>query len=95
MIVVVIWRGPQITFPGYWTNTCCSHPLMRADEKDGEAGARVAARRKLEQELGIKVEDVELESFTFMTKIHYLAPSDDIWGEHEGAPSDPTVAYFG
>jgi isopentenyl-diphosphate delta-isomerase len=57
---------------------------MRADEKDGVDGVRVAARRKLEQELGIKEAEIDLASFKFMTKIHYKAPSDGIWGEHEG-----------
>ena len=56
---------------------------MVADEKDGEAGVRVAARRKLEHELGISMSDIDVASFQFMTKIHYKAPSDGIWGEHE------------
>ncbi|CAJ0637471.1 11524_t:CDS:2 [Entrophospora sp. SA101] len=42
-----------------------------------------AAQRKLEHELGIKAEQVPLDKFKFLTRIHYLAPSDDIWGEHE------------
>ena len=45
----------KITFPSYWTNTCCSHPLMRADETIEEKafGVKNAATRKLEHELGI------------------------------------------
>ncbi|CAJ0913779.1 3951_t:CDS:2, partial [Entrophospora sp. SA101] len=42
-----------------------------------------AAQRKLEHELGIKAEQVPLDKFKFLTRIHYLAPSDDVWGEHE------------
>lgn len=26
----------KITFPGYWANTCCSHPLNIEGEKDTE-----------------------------------------------------------
>lgn len=47
-------------------------------------GARRAAQRKLEHELGIKPEKVPLDDFVFLTRIHYLAPSDGLWGEHEG-----------
>ena len=48
----------KITFPGYFTNTCCSHPLYTPEEREGELGARTAARRKLNQELGIPPEEV-------------------------------------
>ncbi|CAG8475136.1 8081_t:CDS:2 [Diversispora eburnea] len=75
----------KITFPGQWTNTCCSHPLnnpLELEEND-QIGVRRAAQRKLEHELGIKREQLPLEDFVFLTKIHYLAPSDGIWGEHE------------
>ncbi|KAI9359972.1 NUDIX hydrolase domain-like protein [Zopfochytrium polystomum] len=73
----------KITFPGFFTNTCCSHPLWVASEMDGVDGARRAAQRKLEHELGIPAEQVPLEKFQFMTRLHYLAASDGIWGEHE------------
>ncbi|KAI9092354.1 NUDIX hydrolase domain-like protein [Phlyctochytrium arcticum] len=75
----------KITFPGYFTNTCCSHPLMTPEEtvdKD-QLGARVAAQRKLEHELGIPPEQVPLDKLEFLTRIHYVAPSDGVWGEHE------------
>jgi len=42
-----------------------------------------AAQRKLQHELGIAAEEVPLESFKFVTRIHYLAYSDETWGEHE------------
>ncbi|ORY50381.1 Isopentenyldiphosphate isomerase [Rhizoclosmatium globosum] len=75
----------KITFPGYYTNTCCSHPLAVQDEVEEaeQIGARRAAQRKLEHELGIKAEQVPLDKFQFLTKIQYLAPSDGLWGEHE------------
>ena len=47
------------------------------------AGVKRAAQRKLLQELGIRPEQVPLESFIFLTRIHYSAASDDQWGEHE------------
>ncbi|KAL7421840.1 isopentenyl-diphosphate delta-isomerase idi1 [Cryptotrichosporon argae] len=75
----------KITFPGMWTNTCCSHPLhIRAElVEEDQAGVRAAAIRKLPHELGIPAEQLKPEDFNFLTRIHYLAPSDGLWGEHE------------
>jgi len=78
----------KITFPDMWTNTCCSHPLGVPGETGSTldtaiAGVRRAAVRKLDQELGIKAAQVPLEKFDFLTRIHYKAPSDGKWGEHE------------
>ncbi|KAL2051666.1 hypothetical protein ABVK25_008080 [Lepraria finkii] len=78
----------KITFPDMWTNTCCSHPLGVPGETGDELvtavqGAKRAAQRKLDQELGIKAKQVPLEKFQFLTRIHYKAPSDGKWGEHE------------
>ena len=71
-----------------WTNTCCSHPLsIRGElEEEGEMGVRRAAIRKLPHELGVGEGELKEEDFTFLTRIHYLAPSGDggMWGEHEG-----------
>ena len=78
----------KITFPDMWTNTCCSHPLHGfngdKNEEDGELGARRAASRKLEHELGIPTSKTPVEKFQYLTRIHYLAPSSGLWGEHEG-----------
>lgn len=78
----------KITFPDMWTNTCCSHPLGVPSETGAELdaavlGVRRAAQRKLDQELGIKAAQVPLDQFKFLTRIHYKAPSDGKWGEHE------------
>lgn len=78
----------KITFPDMWTNTCCSHPLGVPGETGATldaaiAGVKRAAQRKLEQELGIKPAQVPIEKFDFLTRIHYKAPSDGKWGEHE------------
>jgi isopentenyl-diphosphate delta-isomerase len=78
----------KITFPDMWTNTCCSHPLGVPGEtgdslESSVMGVKRAAQRKLEHELGIRPETVPLDEFEFLTRIHYLAPSDGKWGEHE------------
>ena len=53
------------------------------DRSIGVIGVKRAAQRKLQHELGIAAEEVPLESFNFVTRIHYLAHSDETWGEHE------------
>jgi isopentenyl-diphosphate delta-isomerase len=78
----------KITFPDHWTNTCCSHPLnFEAELVEADSlGVRRAAQRKLKHELGIEPADVPLDSFEFLTRIHYRAdniPHDGIWAEHE------------
>jgi len=74
----------KITFPLMWTNTCCSHPLHNLEENNGVLGVKRAARRKLQHELGIDPEEVPLDKFQFLTKLHYKAASGDgPWGEHE------------
>ncbi|KAA0152940.1 hypothetical protein FNF29_03464 [Cafeteria roenbergensis] len=76
----------KITFPGFWANTCCSHPLstpLELEERDA-MGVKRAARRKMEQELGINPDEVPLSSFRYLTRIHYVAGcGDGVWGEHE------------
>ncbi|BGP25640.1 isopentenyl-diphosphate delta-isomerase [Rhodotorula toruloides] len=74
----------KITFPKMWTNTCCSHPLTSFGEMDeeGQIGVRRAAARKLAHELGIP-HTYPLDDFAYLTRIHYYAPSDEIWAEHE------------
>lgn len=78
--------GTKITFPLYWTNTCCSHPLYSIQEEssnDDAIGVKYAARRKLYQELGISPEAISINDFYYLTRIHYRAMSDAVWGEHE------------
>jgi isopentenyl-diphosphate delta-isomerase len=78
----------KITFPLHWANTCCSHPVLNvpgeADEGGDYVGVKRAARRKLQQELGIRPEDVPEDSFTYMTRVHYVASdAARLWGEAE------------
>lgn len=79
-------RAPaKITFPECFTNTCCSHPLYHPSELEEEnnVGVRRAAQRKLNHELGIPSDQVPLDAFVYLTRIHYKAESDEVWGEHE------------
>ncbi len=78
----------KITFPAMWTNTCCSHPLAIPGETGSALEAAVlgvkrAAQRKVDQELGIRPEQVPIDDLTYLTRIHYMAPSSGVWGEHE------------
>jgi isopentenyl-diphosphate delta-isomerase len=74
----------KITFPLYWTNTCCSHPLYSIQEEMNDSiGVIHAAKRKLHQELGISPESLSDSDFHYLTRIHYRAMSDQVWGEHE------------
>jgi isopentenyl-diphosphate delta-isomerase len=70
----------KITFPGLFTNTCCSHPLFVPEEICGVLGIKRASQRRLIQELGLHI---PLDALDYITRIHYKAYSDDQWGEHE------------
>ena len=76
----------KITFPNYFTNACCSHPLfndLELEEQDA-IGVRRAAQRRLKIELGIDEIDAPLDEFIYLTRVLYKAPSDgNTWGEHE------------
>ncbi|KAF0694908.1 Aste57867_14250 [Aphanomyces stellatus] len=75
----------KITFPSFWANTCCSHPLHFPEEldEDKHMGVKRAAIRKLEHELGIPTDAIQPDQFKFLTKVLYRAPYDDNWSEYE------------
>ena len=75
----------KVTFPGVWANSCCSHPLHSDEElvEEGALGVKMAAIRKLEQELGIDPSQFSTDDFTFMTKMRYSARMNETWIERE------------
>lgn len=57
-------------WPGYWTNSCCSHP------RRGEA-LDAAVRRRLREELGVVAEVIPVYKFEYQASFH------DRGSEHE------------
>ena len=75
----------KITFPSVWANSCCSHPLASEEEMDenNARGVKVAAIRKLDQELGIAANTLNIDDFHFITKMRYSARMNADWIERE------------
>jgi len=74
----------KITFPGRWTNTCCSHNAHVPNELEEEPhyiGMRRAAIRRTQFELGIK--DLHTDDLRVVSRILYYAESCDRFAEHE------------
>jgi len=93
-------RAPdKITFPGVWSNTCCSHPIAgyipnEIDSIDDicrgkVSGIKNAAVRKLRHELGIDSPKLIVDNIKYLTRLHYWAADQNTygdkapWGEHE------------
>mmetsp|Transcript_13728 Transcript_13728/g.38654 ORF Transcript_13728/g.38654 Transcript_13728/m.38654 type:complete len:324 (+) Transcript_13728:137-1108(+) len=87
----------KITFPGVWTNTACSHPLMQMPASEVDVwpdafpempGIKRAAARKAKHELGLDIQPL-LPGVQFVSRFHYWASDvqthgpDAPWGEHE------------
>ena len=74
----------KITFPGRWTNTCCSHNAHVPEELEPEPhflGMRRAAVRRAGFELGIR--DLEPGEMRVVSRILYYAESCERFAEHE------------
>ena len=74
----------KITFPSVWANTCCSHPLdIPGENEDAVSGVINAAKRKLHQELGIPLQQLEQIDFQHIGRFQYECRWDSIWVENE------------
>lgn len=74
----------KITFPGRWTNTCCSHNAHIPYELESEPdfiGMRRAAVRRTGFELGIQ--DLQADDLKVVSRILYYAESCERFAEHE------------
>lgn len=60
----------KITFPNYYSNSCCSHPLYDIEgERNNLEGAKAAACRRLMFELGIPKNQCEPKDLQYVTRI--------------------------
>ena len=57
-------------WPGYWSNSCCSHPRLGEDMRE-------ATQRRLQQELGLRC------ALRFLYKFEYQADYGELGAEHE------------
>ncbi|CAI5710831.1 unnamed protein product [Peronospora destructor] len=73
----------KITFPGFWANTCCSHPQFTESELEDGVGVKRAAIRKLEHELGIPTLTFAINDLVYVSSVIYKAASDANWTEYE------------
>lgn len=77
----------KITFPNYYTNACCSHPLFEPHEieqDDDAIGVKRAAIRRSKFELGIDLGEIAPDELKFVNRLAYRAISDGgMWGEAE------------
>ena len=74
----------KITFPAVWANSCCSHPLdIDGENDDPIEGVKEAARRKLDQELGIPRTITNNWNFNHIGRFEYKCRWDSDWVEHE------------
>ncbi|XP_031346170.1 isopentenyl-diphosphate Delta-isomerase 1-like isoform X1 [Photinus pyralis] len=76
----------KITFPGYYSNSCCSHPLASVageDDVNDALGIKKAAIRRLNYELGIPRDHLPLDRFEYLTRVKYKIQGDGKWGEYE------------
>lgn len=71
----------KITFPGLWSNACCSHPLATMEEEEPEIGNKRAVIRRTKIELNI---DLKIENLMLVDRLIYRASSDSLFEEYEG-----------
>ena len=57
-------------WPGYWSNSCCSHPRQGEDMRE-------ATQRRLQQELGFRC------ALRYLYKFEYQADYGELGAEHE------------
>ena len=72
----------KVTFPGLWSNTCCSHPLNAPEERNERhhEGIKRAAVRRMKFELGL---DTDIKDYVLYEKILYRSDSDEVFEEYE------------